>query len=70
MRASPSIATGLPDDVDVYLMLDDFGERLGHAWRETNDDRTDRETVIADLMDSLYRAREDRGIQHGRRLVT
>jgi hypothetical protein len=25
----PSIAPSSPDDVDVYLVLDDFGERLG-----------------------------------------
>jgi hypothetical protein len=25
----PSIASALPDDVEVYLVLDGFGERLG-----------------------------------------
>ena len=34
MRATPSIAAGLTDDVDVYLVLDDFGGRLGRPWRE------------------------------------
>jgi hypothetical protein len=32
MRRPPSIAPALPDDMDVYLVLDDFGERLGRAW--------------------------------------
>jgi hypothetical protein len=50
----PSIAAGLPDDVDVYLVLDDFGGRLGRAWRETDEERTDRETVVRDLLESQY----------------
>jgi hypothetical protein len=54
MRLSPSIAPGPPDDVDVYLVLDDFGERLGRAWRETGEERTDRERVITDLVDGQY----------------
>jgi hypothetical protein len=44
MRPSPSIAATQPDDVDVYLVLDDFGERMGRAWREVDEERTDRET--------------------------
>ena len=55
MRPSPSIAATQPDDVDVYLVLDDFGERMGRAWREVDEERTDRETLITDLMDGQYR---------------
>lgn len=53
MRRSPSI---VPDatDRDIYLVLDDFGGRLGRVWRETDEERTDRPTVIADLMDGQY----------------
>jgi hypothetical protein len=54
MRQSPSIAPHSPDDGDVYLVLDDFGGRLGGAWRESPEDRTDRGTVIADLMDGQF----------------
>jgi hypothetical protein len=54
MRRLPSIAPSLPDDVDVYLVLDDFGERMGRAWRETDEERVDRETVIADLLEGQY----------------
>jgi hypothetical protein len=54
MRPAPSIAAGQPDDVDVYLVLDDFGERLGRAWRETDEERTDRDGVIRDLLDGQY----------------
>lgn len=49
----PSIAPALPDDVDVYVVLDDFGER-GRSWREIDEDRTDRETVIRDLLEGQY----------------
>jgi hypothetical protein len=50
----PSIAPAPPDDVDVYLVLDDFGERLGRAWAETVEERTDRATVIADILEGQY----------------
>jgi hypothetical protein len=54
MPRSPSIAPALPDDVGVYLVLDDFGERLGRAWRKTTEERTNRETVVTDLIDGQY----------------
>jgi hypothetical protein len=54
MRRSPSIAADLPDDQDVYLVLDDFGGRLGRAWREASEERTDRETLINDLLTGEY----------------
>ena len=52
--APPSIAPALPDHADVYLVLDDFGGRLGRAWREIDDERTDRRTLLTDLMDGQY----------------
>jgi hypothetical protein len=39
---------------DTYLVLDDFGGRLGRAWRETDEEDTDRETLIRNLMDDQY----------------
>ncbi len=53
MLHSPSIVPE-PDDRDVYLVLDDFGGKLGRAWPETDEERTDRETVIADLLQGQY----------------
>jgi hypothetical protein len=52
MSQSPSIVPE-DDNRDVYLVLDDFGGRLGRAWRETNE-VTDRATVVRDLLDSQY----------------
>ena len=54
MRPAPSIAVSLPDDQDVYLVLDDFGGRLGRAWPETSEERTDRNTLLADLLEGQY----------------
>ena len=52
---SPSIVPPPPgNDQDVYLVLDDFGGRIGLAWRETNFDKTDLETVIGDLLEGQY----------------
>ena len=53
MRHSPSIVADT-EDRDVYLVLDDFGGRLGRAWRETDEAQTDRQTVITDLLDGQY----------------
>lgn len=54
MSPTPSISPALPDDREVYLVLDDFGGWLGRAWRETDEDDTDRATIIADLIDGQY----------------
>ena len=54
MRPAPSIAASLPDDQDVYLVLDDFGGRLGRAWPEASEERTDRRTLLADLLEGQY----------------
>jgi hypothetical protein len=39
---------------DTYLVLDDFGGRLGRAWRETDEEDTDRETLVRDLIGDQY----------------
>lgn len=51
MPQAPSIVPG--DDQDIYLVLDDFGN-IGRAWRETDVERTDLETVITDLLEGQY----------------
>jgi hypothetical protein len=53
MRTSPSIAPHGPEQ-DTYLVLDDFGGRLGCSWRETRTDCVDRETLVRDLVDGQY----------------
>ena len=52
MRTSPSIAPQ-GSEQDTYLVLDDFG-RTGQAWRETNVDAADRETVIRNLLSGEF----------------
>jgi hypothetical protein len=49
MRPSPSIVPEI-DDHDICLVLNDFGEELGRAWPAADEERTDRETVIRDLL--------------------
>jgi hypothetical protein len=50
---SPSIVPP-GNDQDVFLVLDDFGGRIGQAWRETDVNSTDLETVISELLDGQY----------------
>jgi hypothetical protein len=54
MRRSPSIVPRAASR-DTYLVLDDFGGPLGRAWRETDEEDTNRETLIRDLMEGHYR---------------
>ena len=50
MPRAPSIVPQALDR-DIYLLLDDFGGRLGRAWRETD---AHRETVIRNLLAGEY----------------
>ncbi len=52
MRTSPSIVPHGTDQ-DTYLVLDDFG-LLGRVWRETDEENTDRATLIRDLLAGQY----------------
>jgi hypothetical protein len=49
---TPSIVSGGADQT-VYLVVDNFG-RLGTAYRETDVERIELETVIADLMSGQF----------------
>jgi hypothetical protein len=42
------------DDREIYLVLNDYGDRLGRAWAEVPEDDTGRESVIRDLMTGQY----------------
>jgi hypothetical protein len=50
---TPSIVPNT-DDQNVYLVVDDFG-RNGRAWRETDVENTDLETVILDMLEGQYK---------------
>jgi hypothetical protein len=52
MRQAPSIVPAT--EHDVYLVLEDFGDDLGRAWAETAEERTDRATLLRDLMEGQY----------------
>lgn len=54
MRSSPSIVPTDRLDRDIYLVLEDFGARAGCAWRETDEQDTDRVTIIRDLLSGQY----------------
>ena len=54
MRRSPSIAPLSPDNVDVYMVLDDYGGRMGRVWPEVDEERTDRRTVVRYLLEEQY----------------
>ena len=48
---SPSIVPGF--NVDVYLVLDDFG-RIGRAYVEADEEASDRASVIRRLIEGQY----------------
>jgi hypothetical protein len=53
MRIAPSI---IPANIgpDVYLVVDQLGRRLGRVWRETDEEDTDRLTLIHHLLEGQY----------------
>jgi hypothetical protein len=51
---TPSIVPRDDHDHSIYLVLDDFG-RQGRAWRETDSEATDLETIILDLLEGQYK---------------
>ncbi len=53
MPRSPSIVPQGADQ-DIYLVLDDFGGRIGRTWREVAEEDTGRTTLIADLLKGQY----------------
>lgn len=48
---SPSIIPGF--NVDVYLVLDDFGQ-LCRAYREVDEEKADKQTVIRHLIEGQF----------------
>ena len=50
---TPSIVPNGTDQT-VYLVLDDFGGRLGQAYRETSIESADLESIISDLIGGQY----------------
>src|SRR5205085_10449448 len=54
MRHAPSIVPLDRLDRDIYLVLEDFGARAGCSWRETDEQDTDFETIIRDLITGQY----------------
>ncbi|SFQ18926.1 hypothetical protein SAMN05216330_11846 [Bradyrhizobium sp. Ghvi] len=50
MRSLPSIVPADRLDRDIYLVLEDFGARAGCAWRETDEQDTDCDTVLRGLI--------------------
>ena len=52
MRSSPPNAPHGPQQ-DTYLVLEDFGPR-GRCWRASDEEDTDRETLIRDLFSGEY----------------
>ncbi len=51
MTSPPLVPEGF--DVDVYVVLDDFGS-IGRAYREVDEEKADRETLIRDLIDGQF----------------
>ena len=60
MRTSPSIVPHEADQ-DTYLVMDDFG-RLGCAWRETDTETADRETLIRHLIKGEYNKSKNKAL--------
>jgi hypothetical protein len=54
MSSAPPLAPATDDQQTVYLVLDNFGGRMGRSWRETDEGKTDLKALIVDLLDGQY----------------
>jgi len=53
MTGPPSIVPETPER-DIYLVLDDFGGRIGRAWREVEEKDTERAILIRHMIEGQY----------------
>ena len=52
---SPSLVPRQPrHDATAYIVLDDFGPKLGRAYRETNEAQADEKTVVENMISGQY----------------
>src|SRR3954452_18047066 len=51
LSSPPLVPEGF--DMDVYVVLEDFGE-IGRAYREVDEEKGDRETLIRRLIEGQY----------------
>jgi len=54
MSSAPPLAPVSDDPGITYLVLDNFGGRLGRSWRETDEGHTDLAALIVDFLDGQY----------------
>jgi hypothetical protein len=54
MAHAPSIVPQSAASHDVYIVLEDFGGRLGRAWSETAEEDCNRATLLRHLIEGHY----------------
>jgi hypothetical protein len=54
MSSTPPLVPASDDHQTIYLVLDNFGGRLGRSWRETDEGHTDLAALIVDFLDGQY----------------
>lgn len=54
MSSAPPLAPVSEEQQTVYLVLDNFGGRLGRSWRETDEGQTNLAALMVDLLDGQY----------------
>jgi hypothetical protein len=54
MSSAPPPAPASDDQKTAYLVLDNFGGRLGRSWRETDEGHTSLAALMVDFLDGQY----------------
>ena len=54
MRTPPLAPGKLTEDVAVYIVLNDFGEKLGRAFIETDEAEADEWTIVSKIISGEY----------------
>jgi hypothetical protein len=54
MPKNASLVPRQPYDVAVYIVLDDFGPKLGRAYRETDEAAANENTIVQNIIAGQY----------------
>jgi hypothetical protein len=51
---TPPLAPKLTDNVTIHIVLNDFGEKLGRAFLETDEAEADEWTIVSNIVSGEY----------------
>lgn len=54
MRRATLVPEQPTETMTIHMVLDDFGPKIGRAWREMDAERTDERDIVREIIDGEY----------------